>query len=70
MQQLYQQLKEFYEGYGWEGYIHEDPIKKNYKAEGNIERYDIEFPIKLVKPKVLLEIAKDKLNYNLDKLCF
>ncbi|OIO61540.1 hypothetical protein COY26_05590 [Candidatus Woesearchaeota archaeon CG_4_10_14_0_2_um_filter_33_10] len=61
-------IKEFYEEYGWLTYIFDGRINEREIIQPTSKRFD-EF-LEIIPPKTLMSIAKEKVNYNLDDLCF
>ena len=61
-------IKEFYEKYGWSVYIFDGTINKREKIQPTSKRFDER--LEIISPKALMSIAKEKVNYSLDDLCF
>ena len=61
-------IKEFYEKYGWLTYIFDGRINEREIIQPTSKRFD-EF-LEIISPKALMSIAKEKVNYSLDDLCF
>lgn len=61
-------IKKFYEAFGWQTYIFDGKIEDKKEIKPTSNRYNQS--IQIIDPKILREIAKEKVNYNLTDLCF
>lgn len=70
-------IRRFYESFGWQTYIFDGAIQETKLirpqseiiVEGEtIKRFQNK--INIINPEELKQIAKEKINYNLEKLCF
>jgi len=58
----------FYKKFGWNVYVFDGKIDKKIEVKPNSERFS--GPIKIFDPNELRHIAKEKVKYDLEKLCF
>ena len=61
-------IKKFYKKYGWSVYIFDGRINEREIIQPTSKRFDE--LLEIISPEALMSIAKEKVNYNLNDLCF